>query len=210
MTERCMIVFERPEYTEAVRLTAAGFGVTADPNFTSSAIRTLDNCEAFVTALGHDSSTYGFVGYTRYYLLGKRIIYLNTVMLDAARQGKGLGARLLRHAVQVEEPEYVSFKTQSARMYTAAQRVFGNVYPSLEGVNTPEDVRKVGEVIASARGGTFPVHKHAYGDGPMYDVRPEILGDPAFYDLIDYSAGDALYCVSRIKNSTHQATSITY
>lgn len=199
MTEQFAIVARKPDDIVAIRLTAQGFGQPITDDFANSAIDVLNRCEAFQTAISGQDETLGYIGYTPYILDGGNTLYINTIMVDSSCRGKGIADSLLAKAVMTSDNiKYVGFKTQSARMYRTAQRIFNNIFPTLKNEDIPENVCKIGNELASKRGGSFPVHNNLYKGKSLYAALPEHEKLPEFYKFIDFEAGDAMLCVCRV------------
>lgn len=190
----------KPSDEDVVRLTSEGFGRVPDEQFARDVVAVIDRCHGFRVAIDSESGNLaGYVGYSVYEPIEGRTLYLDTVMLDSQHQGRQLSSKLINGAIQNEmDIRYVSFKTQSARMYYAARTMLECIYPTFPSTPIPGDIQSVGDQVAAIRGSTFPIHRGSYGGGSIYLARQVVADHPEFYESINFEAGDAVFCVGKL------------
>jgi len=191
------IIPAKPALDDAIRLTSEGFSRPVSDAFSRGIEQILKNCDLFYRLEEHDRVS-GYGAFKLYEHGMGRILYISSIMTSPKLQGGGWGRAIMNEAVADTDSKYLSFKTQSPRMYAAAQKMVDRLFPDLDGEPIPDDISELGSYIAAQRKLDFPVHRGSYELGAMYGERPQHALGEKFYNLFDFEAGDAVVCIGRV------------
>ncbi len=186
-----------PDIDQAIELTAQGFVRPIDEELRQDVRDHLETGDSFYTVTKNNEEV-AYAIFCNYQSPAGKILYLSGVIVEEGHQRQGVSEYIVQQAIVDEAPDYLVFRTQSARMYAAGQKMVNELYPKLDSEDMPFDVRLVGLSVAAAQNSEFPVTKKCYGGKPLYGQRPTHPNHAAFYELCSFAEGDAVLCVGRL------------
>lgn len=140
----------------------------------------------------------GYIGYQAFGVRSGIVLYANTIMIDTSNQGRDFAGALIDKSAEIEKLDYTGLQTQSAQLYATAKKTLKDIQPDLDTSSIfDQDVWQSDVEMSAIKEDTFPVIQKAYGAQPPYDDRPAHPRYINFYNSVDFSAGDVLYCIDR-------------
>ncbi|MFA6131933.1 MAG: hypothetical protein WC702_02585 [Patescibacteria group bacterium] len=189
------IVVRIPDPEQATLAASEGFGKPIDPALEKDVTEHLAACHF---GLSFFSSEDEFAGFALYRRLGN-ILCGGGMVLRTAFQAHGLGQIAIQTARVVSQTEYLAFRTQSLRMWTAGKKAVSIWRPNPSGTDDPALAEAI-ERAAIFLKVNQTVTSGFYG-GPLYGKKPLYTKDAArqaWWDSIcSFERGDAILCVGR-------------
>ena len=142
-----------------------------------------------------DEKVIGFAIFNHYKTEG--ILYLSGIILHESFQGKDIAREVVKLAKQDTQTSFLVLRTQSLRMWAAADRMVERIFPHpLQ--RTPLYLRmKVSQASYIIGMGGQIIAPHFYG-APLYGEKPVHSNTTIqdwWDDICDFQRGDAVLCI---------------
>lgn len=142
------------------------------------------------------------LGMTSYSTIGDgKVLFVEGVSIDPICQGKGIFGKVTKQAQNGHK--YCALTTQSPRMYRALDKITDEISPNLSQLNTKR-LMDIVKSISKEKGFNINennIIKGRYGNSLYCEEQNHPLITPLFNEglNIDYSVGDSVLCVGKLK-----------
>ena len=195
-----MIVDGIIDRERAYQVTSEGFMIPMSDSLRRDVDDHIDDAEIRFSVVNRDRLLAGYALYESFVFEEGSVLYLSGVQIANSEQGKGITKELNKRAIELVNPDYFAFRTQSIRMFRSGTSIMSDFYPNLDSEQQiPDYIGSVGRQLAGKIGGVVPVSRGYYGGKSLYGERPTHKEDDNFYKTIDFENGDAVLCIGTIE-----------
>jgi GNAT superfamily N-acetyltransferase len=134
------------------------------------------------------------------------VLWVNSAMVDPDHHNRGIGTKLMQHALGQLGSGYLALQTQTPAMYAAALKAAPDLYPALDGTPIPPDILRLYDLLFPR--GNFPINTGVYGE--RLHSTPPSLDSPLAQQFYNYSyngvdflpgRGDSLVLIGKVANA---------
>lgn len=189
------IITSPPPLDEATMLASSGFVKPVSDELYEDVRQHMESGD-LVFGLMVEDRYIGFV----IFCLWDDVLYLSGIILHEDYQGHASLGDIVEHVRERYDVRYFALRTQSPRMWSAANKVCSRWFPESGVDSVDPDLEKVGRIVAEKIGSEFPFHRGCYG-GPLYGEKPLHRREELqhWWDSVcDFAAGDAVICVGEL------------